>query len=73
MKVLLVSVKSADAKGGIAVWTEHYLRGCKNIGIECDLVNTAVLGKNVKQTTLKRNFLEELNRTRGIIKSLFIK
>lgn len=70
MKVLLVSVKSADAKGGIAVWTEHYLRGCKNIGIECDLVNTAVLGKNVKQTTLKRNFLEELNRTRGIMKQL---
>ena len=70
MKVLLVSVKSADAKGGIAVWTEHYLRGCKNIGIECDLVNTAVLGKNVKQTTLKRNFFEELNRTRGIMKQL---
>ena len=70
MKVLLVSVKSADAKGGIAVWTEHYLRGCKKIGIECDLVNTAVFGKNVKQTTLKRNFLEELNRTRGIMKQL---
>lgn len=70
MKVLLVSVKSADAKGGIAVWTEHYLRGCKNIGIECDLVNTAVIGKNVKQTTLKRNFLDELNRTRGIMKQL---
>ena len=70
MKVLLVSVKSADAKGGIAVWTEHYLRDCKNMGIECDLVNTAVLGKNVKQTTLKRNFLEELNRTRGIMKQL---
>ena len=30
MKVLLVSVKSADAKGGIAVWTEHYLRGGHN-------------------------------------------
>ena len=70
MKVLLVSVKSADAKGGIAVWTEHYLRGCKNIGIECDLVNTAGLCNNVKQTTLKRNFLEELNRTRGIMKQL---
>lgn len=44
MRVLLVSVKSTQTHGGIAVWTEHYLNGCKSYGLESELVNIEMIG-----------------------------
>lgn len=70
MKVLLVSVKSEVTKGGIAVWTNHYLSGCEAVGIQCDLVNTEIVGKRATNLTAKRNFRDEFIRTRRIIREL---
>lgn len=63
MKVLLVSVKSEKSKGGIAVWTKQYITGCKQAGIECDLVNTEAIGKIAINATTKRNIRDEFIRT----------
>lgn len=63
MKVLLVSVKSEKSKGGIAVWTNQYLAGCKNAGIECDVVNTEAVGRIAVNSTAKRNIKDEFIRT----------
>lgn len=68
--VLLISPKSNNAKGGIAVWTETYLSHCEGVGIHCDLVNTMTIGERAKNLTAKRNFLDEYKRTRSIFKSL---
>ena len=70
MKVLLVSVKSEKSKGGIAVWTNQYLAGCKNAGIDCDIVNTEAVGKIAVNATAKRNIRDEFIRTRRINQQL---
>ncbi len=70
MKVLLVSVKSEITKGGIAVWTNHYLSGCEAVGIQCDIVNTEIVGKRAANLTAKRNWRDEFIRTRRIIMEL---
>lgn len=45
MKVLLVFVKLEKSKGGITVWTNQYLAGCEQDGIDCNVVNTETEGK----------------------------
>ena len=70
MNVLLVSVKSEISKGGIAVWTDCYLNGCKKNNIDCSLVNTATIGKGAVQGTSGRNLKDELARTLKIRKEL---
>lgn len=70
MRILLITAKSEESKGGIAVWTEHYLNGCAEAGIDCDIVNTAMIGKRAIYTTAKRNMKDEFIRTRGIMKQL---
>ncbi|MBR5540015.1 MAG: glycosyltransferase family 4 protein [Clostridia bacterium] len=63
MKVLLLSVRSAVSKGGIATWTERYLDACDQAGFSCDLVNMAAVGKIAIQATSKRNLWDEFRRT----------
>ena len=70
MKVLLVSVKNEAAHGGIAVWTESYLKGCADRGIETDIVNIQMQGKRAVDGTAKRNLMDELRRTADIFAQL---
>lgn len=72
MKVLLVSVKSEKSKGGIAVWTNQYILGCKDAGIECNVVNTEAVGKRALNLTAKRNIKDEVIRTRKITRQLIV-
>ena len=62
MNVLLVSVRSKESKGGIAVWTEPYITACESHGIHCDIVNTAKSGR--------RTLFNELARARRIYRQL---
>lgn len=62
MRSLLVSVKSDKTRGGIAVWTEKYLSGCRERNLDCTLVNTEVRGK--------RGLYNEFLRTRRIFRDL---
>ena len=73
MKVLLISVKSEKSKGGVAVWTNQYLSGCKDAGIQCDIVNTEAVGKIAVNVTAKRNLNDEFIRTRKINRQLNIR
>ena len=70
MRVLLVSVKNEAAHGGIAVWTESYLKGCADRGIDADIVNIQMQGKRAVDGTAKRNLLDELRRTKDIFGQL---
>lgn len=70
MNVLLLSVSSSVSKGGIATWTAHYLEGCDEMGIRCDLVNTVAIGNIAVQSTGKRNVFDELRRIIGIHRQL---
>lgn len=69
MKLLLISVKSDKLNGGIAVWTENYIKSCKEFGIVCDIVNTNTINGNTSSSK-KRNFKEEFIRTKRIYKDL---
>ena len=71
MNVLLISAKVEHPSGGIAVWTERYLDGCKNIeNFSCDLVNVAMNGRRAVCATAKRSFRDEFLRTYRIIEQL---
>lgn len=71
MNILLISPKVEHPSGGIAIWTEHYLTGCKNIeNFSCDLVNVAMKGRRAVCATAKRSLKDELLRTYGINKQL---
>lgn len=68
MKLLLISVKRDLAVGGIAVWTEYFLQLCHEKKVDCNLVNTEVLGSRAK--TGKRNFRDEWTRTLRIFREV---
>lgn len=71
MNVLLISAKAEHPNGGIAVWTAHYLTGCKDIeNFSCDLVNVAMTGRRATCATAKRSLKDEIIRTYGIIRQL---
>ena len=68
MKLLLISVKSDTPTGGIAVWTNHFLKCCPAQNIDCHLVNTEIIGNRL--LTGKRNMWDEAVRTLRIFKEL---
>ena len=70
MKVLLVSPQMENPNGGIAVWTDTYLNNCAGVGLDCDLLNTAPMGKRAENGNAKRNFFVEIKRSRGIFRNL---
>lgn len=69
-KLLLVSTKTEQSKGGIAVWTDGFLHYCKQYGIDCDLLNIATIGARAKEGNAKRNFKDEFIRTKKIFQNL---
>lgn len=70
MKLLLISVRSEQAHGGIAVWTERFVSALNERGIDCDLVNTEAVGKRLIMGSAPRSLKDELVRTRRILKDL---
>ena len=70
MKLLLVSPKTEQSKGGIAVWTDIFLAHCNLYSIDCDLLNIATIGARAKQGNAKRNFKDEFVRTKAIFRDL---
>ena len=70
MKLLLVSPKTEQSKGGIAVWTDAFLSHCAQYDIDCDLLNIATIGSRAEQGNAKRNFMDEFVRTRAIFRNL---
>ena len=70
MKVLLVSPKMENPNGGIAVWTDIYLNHIEKVGVDCDLLNIAPMGKRAVNGNAKRNFFVEIKRTLRIFKNL---
>lgn len=65
MKVVLLSPLPPPV-GGIARWTESYMKWCKG-KIKVELVNTALTGKKIVAPDDKFNILEEIERTKNII------
>lgn len=70
MKVLLISAKSKRNPGGIAIWTNGFLKGCSSNGIEVDVVNTEVSGQRLENATSGRNIFDEIKRTKRILQDL---
>ena len=70
MRILLVSVKTTELKGGIAAWTEHYLKECAINGSKVHLVNTVLTGNRLKNVSAKRSLIDEFKRTVRIMKDL---
>lgn len=70
MKLLLISVKSEISKGGIAVWTDKFMRMCDSHGIRSHLVNTEAVGLRAVQGTAKRSIRDEFVRSRRIFRDL---
>ena len=70
IKLLLVSSKTEQSKGGIAVWTDAFLAHCNHYGVDCDLLNIATIGVRAKQGNAKRNFKDEFIRTKMIFRNL---
>ncbi len=69
MKILLIS-PLPPPEGGIATWTKLYIEYCKSNKIDCDIVNTALVGNRAKKINNKKNIFDEINRTLKIIKDL---
>lgn len=70
MKILLITVKSQISHGGIAVWTDGFLAGCKKKGIDVDIVNIEVVGKRLQNLNSGRNLFDEYRRTKRIFNDL---
>ena len=70
MNLLLISVCSERSRGGIATWTDRFLKNCEKHDINCTLVNTEAIGKRGEKGTAKRKFLDEISRTRRIFGDL---
>lgn len=70
MRVLLISPKTQISNGGIAVWTDAFLRGADVRGLECDIVNTQTVGKRAENLTAGMSLFDEIKRTRSIMNQL---
>lgn len=69
LKILLVSPLPPPA-GGIASWTQQYIDWSEKNNLRVDIVNTAVIGKRAEKINQKTKILDELKRTKDIIKEL---
>lgn len=69
MNILLVSAKSPPA-GGIATWTEKYLKFFENTKNRVFLVNIAVNGDRAKKINGRRNYFDEISRTGKILMNM---
>ena len=65
MRVLLVSPLPPPA-GGIATWTQKYIKYFEENGLSCAVVNTAVIGARKAEINHKKNYLDEVRRAFSI-------
>ena len=72
MRVLLVS-PLPPPNGGVAIWTKTYLSTCEGEGIQADVVNSAVVGRRVKNIASPLSLFEEVYRTISILVRLSFK
>mgnify|MGYP003309409526 CR=1 FL=1 len=70
VNLLLVSAQTEQSKGGIAVWTDMFLKEYSKFNINCDLLNIATIGVRSKEGNAKRNISDEFKRTRNIFRNL---
>lgn len=69
LRILLVSPLPPPA-GGIASWTQQYIEWSVKNNLSVEIVNTAVIGKRAEKINQKTTMLDELKRTKDIIKEL---
>lgn len=69
-KILLVSPFMEQPRGGIAVWTDMYLKECANYDISAAVLNIALIGKRGAQGNQRRSIADEIIRTFSIFKNL---
>ena len=67
MKVMLVSPLPPPA-GGIATWTQTYLRYSEQVGIELHVVNTALSKKRAEDRVGRASLLDEIARAHRILR-----
>lgn len=68
-KILLVSPLPPPA-GGIAIWTEKYLKWARDNNVYVEIVNTAVIGGRAVRINTNRNLADEFKRTIMILRDL---
>lgn len=69
MKIALIS-PLPPPEGGIATWTKGAVSYFTENQIQCEIVNSAVIGRRKYQITSAISIYDELSRTRGIIRRL---
>src|SRR5690554_3015250 len=69
LKILLLSPLPPPA-GGIASWTQQYLNWSEKNNLNVEIVNTAIIGKRAEKINQKTKIVDEIKRTKDIIKDL---
>ena len=69
LRVLLISPLPPPA-GGIATWTKQYIDWASSNSLNVDIVNTAVVGKRAEKINSGTKLVDEIQRTKNIIKEL---
>lgn len=70
VNLLLVSPQTQQSQGGMTVWTDTFLAQCSENGIACDLLNIATIGSRAVKGNSRRNFADEVERTKLIFENL---
>ena len=70
INLLLVSPRAENSQGGMVTWTVRFLKAVAGSEIKCDLLNIATIGCRAEQGNAKRNFSDELVRTKRIFRDL---
>ena len=69
-RVLLYSALPTKVQGGIATWTNTYLKECEEHNISCNLVNCVAEGARADNPEAKLSIKDEIKRTVRIFKDL---
>lgn len=72
LRVLLLSPLPPPA-GGIATWTKQYIDWASSNSLNVDIVNTAVVGNRAEKINSGTKLIDEIQRTKKIIKELNFK
>lgn len=67
LKILLYSPLTENIQGGIAKWTDTYIKECNSVGMTIDLVNCAAKGKRAINPEATVSLKDELVRTMGLV------
>lgn len=70
IRVLLYSALPQKRQGGIAIWTETFLRHAKDFNVTCTLVNNAAQGRRLENPEASISLVDEFFRTIRIFQDL---